>query len=52
LRYGILESAGWKGKSGTSIHPENIQGAFYDEVLQSFAPNRQAHKCLTAAYCI
>ena len=28
-RYGALESAGWKGREGTSLHPDNAQGKFY-----------------------
>ncbi|WP_416308733.1 GNAT family N-acetyltransferase [Neptunicella sp. SCSIO 80796] len=32
-RYGILESAGWKGKNGTALHPSNLQGQFYRELL-------------------
>lgn len=33
-RYGQLESAGWKAKQGTSIHPDNAQGCFYRELLE------------------
>jgi CelD/BcsL family acetyltransferase involved in cellulose biosynthesis len=36
-RYGLLESRGWKGKAGTSIHPDNVQGRFYRDVLARFA---------------
>lgn len=36
-RYGLLESAGWKGKAGTAIHPSNEQGRFYADVLSNFA---------------
>lgn len=36
-RYGILESAGWKGKAGTAIHPGNQQGLFYADVMSGFA---------------
>jgi hypothetical protein len=36
-RYGLLESRGWKGKAGTAIHPDNVQGRFYREVLARFA---------------
>ena len=36
-RYGLLESRGWKGQSGTAIHPDNLQGQFYREVLTRFA---------------
>ncbi|WP_334188580.1 GNAT family N-acetyltransferase [Noviherbaspirillum sp.] len=34
--YGRLESAGWKAKLGTAIHPENAQGRFYRSMLESF----------------
>ena len=34
--YGALESAGWKAKLGTAIHPENAQGRFYRSMLESF----------------
>jgi len=36
-RYGMLESAGWKGKAGTAIHPTNQQGRFYADVLGAFS---------------
>ena len=35
-RYGLLESRGWKGQAGTAIHPGNVQGRFYEEVLLRF----------------
>lgn len=34
--YGRLESAGWKGEMGTSIHPDNDQGRFYTDMLRNF----------------
>jgi len=34
--YGKLESAGWKAKEGTAIHPSNSQGRFYEAVLRNF----------------
>lgn len=40
-RYGLLESRGWKGGAGTAIHPDNIQGRFYGEVLGRFAARGQ-----------
>ena len=43
-RYGVLESKGWKAKAGTAIHPNNIQGHFYSDVLSSFAKNSRAEK--------
>jgi len=36
-RYGTLESAGWKGKNGTAVCIDNIQGRFYLKTLQAFA---------------
>lgn len=41
-RYGALESAGWKGETGTALHPENDQGRFYASVLSHFAETGQA----------
>lgn len=41
-RYGILETAGWKGVAGTSISIENPQGAFYRKVLRGFASSGHA----------
>jgi len=34
--YGALESAGWKGKDGTAVHPDNPQGHFYRKMLENF----------------
>jgi CelD/BcsL family acetyltransferase involved in cellulose biosynthesis len=41
-RYGQLESAGWKGKQGTAIAPDNVQGQFYADTLGRFAARGQA----------
>jgi CelD/BcsL family acetyltransferase involved in cellulose biosynthesis len=41
-RYGLLESAGWKGARGTAIHPDNAQGRFYADVLGGFAASGDA----------
>lgn len=41
-RYGVLESAGWKGQAGTAIHPENQQGRFYADVLTGFSGSNGA----------
>ena len=41
-RYGLLESLGWKGTTGTAIHPDNSQGLFYNDVIQSFGLSGQA----------
>lgn len=35
--HGRLESAGWKGRRGTAIEKDNVQGVFYREVLEEFA---------------
>lgn len=35
--HGELESAGWKGKNGTAIRHDNVQGRFYTEMMQRFA---------------
>lgn len=41
-RYGLLESEGWKGKDGTALHPDNVQGRLYRELLESFAQQGNA----------
>lgn len=41
-RYGELESAGWKGKAGTAVSADNMQGKFYELVLRQFAATGQA----------
>lgn len=41
-RYSVLESAGWKGRNGTALHPGNLQGAFFRRVMQSFAHRASA----------
>jgi len=41
-RYGMLESSGWKGKNGTSLHPCNKQGMFYQHYLSNLANINQA----------
>lgn len=35
--YGKLESAGWKARGGTAIHPDNAQGRFYRAMLEAYA---------------
>lgn len=40
-RFGMLESAGWKGKEGTALHPSNAQGRFYRGVMEAYA--REGH---------
>lgn len=34
--FGALESAGWKGKNGTAVRPDNAQGRFYRQMLENF----------------
>lgn len=34
-RYGSIESSGWKAQTGTAIHPDNAQGRYYRELLES-----------------
>lgn len=41
-RYGNLEASGWKGKAGTAVSPDNVQGQFYSEVMALFAETGQA----------
>jgi len=41
-RYGEIESAGWKGKEGTAVHIDNIQGMFYRDLLTDFARREKA----------
>lgn len=36
LDFGRLESAGWKGEMGTAVSMDNVQGQFYDAMLQEF----------------
>lgn len=46
-RYGALESAGWKGREGTAIHPGNAQGRFYRGLFEAAARRGEAvvHEC-------
>jgi CelD/BcsL family acetyltransferase involved in cellulose biosynthesis len=40
-RYGMLESAGWKGRQGTAVSIDNPQGHFYEDLLRNFAQTGQ-----------
>lgn len=40
--YGRLETAGWKGEMGTSVHPDNAQGRFYTAMLRNFCDRGRA----------
>ncbi|MCV2355503.1 GNAT family N-acetyltransferase [Paucibacter sp. B2R-40] len=42
VRYGALESAGWKADKGTAIHPDNAQGKFYVKVFEHAASRGEA----------
>ncbi len=35
--YGRIESSTWKGREGTAVHADNVQGRFYTETLERFA---------------
>ena len=43
--HGEMESSGWKGKQGTAIHKDNLQGKFYTQMLQNFAKSNGAYLC-------
>lgn len=34
--YGLLEGSGWKATGGTAVAPDNAQGMFYREILETF----------------
>lgn len=42
VRYGALESSGWKAGEGTAIHPDNAQGRFYRHLLEDGAARGEA----------
>ncbi len=42
VRYGVLESSGWKATEGTAIHPNNPQGQFYIQLLENAARHGEA----------
>jgi CelD/BcsL family acetyltransferase involved in cellulose biosynthesis len=44
--YGALESAGWKASGGTAISPDNAQGRFYSDMLESFCARGRGKICL------
>ncbi len=35
-QYGMLESMGWKSETDTAIHADNLQGAYYRNILESY----------------
>ncbi len=40
--YGLLESEGWKGKEGTSLHPDNLQGRLYRDLMEHYSKRGEA----------
>ncbi len=46
--FGLMESAGWKGRSHTAVHPDNIQGKLYEKIFTNFAIKNEA---LIYQYC-
>jgi hypothetical protein len=40
--YGLLESRGWKGAEGTALHPDNLQGRLYRDLLEHYARRDEA----------
>jgi len=42
VQFGEIESAGWKGKSGTAVGRENVQGEFYTRLMVSLAAQGKA----------
>ena len=40
--YGLIESSGWKGREGTALHPDNVQGRFYADVMLRYAQRGRA----------
>ena len=41
-RYGHMESTGWKAQNGTAIHPDNVQGRFYRQLLEQASLRHEA----------
>ena len=42
VRYGQMESTGWKASQGTAIHPDNDQGRFYLRLFKDAATRGEA----------
>ena len=40
--YGVLESRGWKGAEGTALHPDNLQGRLYRDLMEHYASRDEA----------
>lgn len=41
-RFGEIESQGWKGREGSAMRSDNVQGAFYADVMEDFAARGEA----------
>lgn len=41
-RFAALETSGWKGRAGTALGSDSIQGPFYAEIMERFAETGQA----------
>lgn len=41
-QYGMLESDGWKAAEGTALHPENLQGRLYRNLMEHYAKSGEA----------
>lgn len=41
-RYAVMESSGWKGREGTAVSNDNLQGRFYAEVMCDLAARGEA----------
>lgn len=42
VRYGAMESSGWKGSQGTAVHPDNAQGRYYARALELASASGEA----------
>lgn len=41
-RFAALETSGWKGRAGTALGSDSIQGPFYADIMERFAETGQA----------
>jgi len=41
-RYGDMEAMGWKGKAGTAVSSDNVQGKFYQDLLSKYGEENKA----------
>ncbi len=42
IRYGDMEARGWKGKAGTAVSADNIQGEFYQDLMSKYGVENKA----------